>query len=99
MQAIADGAKSSILAYEYEDSPVDGQSLATTADEYRAVASDIETMASEDRYSRSSLSRSHSQQLSAGDSIAVNLASTEDVTLEPEDQKVTYSHSSYSTTV
>ncbi|XP_054716194.1 uncharacterized protein LOC129225725 [Uloborus diversus] len=100
LKAIADGAKSSaVMMYEYEDSPMDGQSLATTADDYRAAASDMETMASEDRYSRSSLSCSHSQQLSAGDSIAVNLASTEDVTLEPEDQKVTYSHSSYSTTV
>ncbi|XP_055949382.1 uncharacterized protein LOC129983778 [Argiope bruennichi] len=98
LKAIADGSKSSaILMYEYEDSPADGQSVATTADEYRAVTSDLETMASEDRFSHSSLSRS--QQLSTGDSIAVNLASTEDVTLEPEDQKVTYSHSSYSTTV
>ncbi|KFM67788.1 hypothetical protein X975_26213, partial [Stegodyphus mimosarum] len=100
LKATADGAKSSaILMYEYEDSPIDAQSVATTADEYRAVTSDLETMASDDRFSRSSLSRSHSQQLSAGDSIAVNLASTEDVTLEPDDQKVTYSHSSYSTTV
>ncbi|PRD22399.1 UNVERIFIED_CONTAM: hypothetical protein NCL1_49186 [Trichonephila clavipes] len=98
LKAIAEGSKSAaILMYEYEDSPADGQSVATTADEYRAVTSDLETMASEDRFSRSSLSRS--QQLSTEDSIAVNLASTEDVTLEPEDQKVTYSHSSYSTTV
>lgn len=94
MQAIAEGSKSSaVLLYEYEDSPADGQSVATTADDYRAVTSDLETVGSEDRFSRSSLS--HSQQLS----VAVNLASTEDITLEPEDQKVTYSHSSYSTTV
>ncbi|XP_042900994.1 uncharacterized protein [Parasteatoda tepidariorum] len=100
LKAIADGAKSSnILMYEDEDSPADGQSVATTADDFRAVTSDLETMASEDRFSRSSLSRSHSQQLSVADSIAINLASTEDVTLEPGDQKVTYSHSSYSTTV
>ncbi|KAG8185351.1 hypothetical protein JTE90_005478 [Oedothorax gibbosus] len=94
MKAIAEGSKSSaVLLYDYEDSPADGQSVATTADDYRAVTSDLDTVGSEDRFSRSSLS--HSQQLS----VAVNLASTEDITLETDDQKVTYSHSSYSTTV
>ncbi|GIX77961.1 hypothetical protein CEXT_493511 [Caerostris extrusa] len=93
--AIAEGSKSaSIIMYEYEDSPADGQSVATTVDDYRAVTSDLETVASEEPFQSLQF---EPQQLSTGDSIAVNLASTEDVTLEPEDQKVTYSHSSYST--
>lgn len=93
LKAIGDSYRNTSVTGYIRGTPLDGHSL--TSDDCPETG----TAGSEDCFSHTSLSRSQSQSQQMSGSIIVNLASTEDITLEPDGQRVTYSHSSYSTTV
>ncbi|XP_076309082.1 uncharacterized protein LOC143224723 isoform X2 [Tachypleus tridentatus] len=101
LKAIEEGTRGSALGNHQvsESTPPDERSLAI-GDDYRPTTPSPESVTadSEDHLSRDSRA-SYSQSQRTSGSIIVNLASSEDITLEPDGQRVTYSHSSYSTTV